>query len=228
MTSALLACLVIQGPTTPIYVDGEGYLRFMVEGKVAFRREASLSINQGVLSDERGNPIAPRVNVMADAEKLEIDLEGNVVALAHGSKLSLGRIVLTVFSGSQPAGPADGYAIARDRGSLVDPGSGAAGVIRTGRRGQTPAGKATLPANRTSPARGSEASVSSDPTIRVRAFAPVEGPQIFLGDVADLEGVGSQQDALAAVSLGDSPALGVEPRLSVSSECSTRCASRAV
>lgn len=204
MTTALIVSVVLQGTISPIFVDGEGYLRFLVDGKVAFRREASLTIREGVLTDEQGNPVVPRLEVGQGTEGLSVDLEGNVTGSSGSGKRPLGRLVLTIFSGEQPQSNGI-YAIARGRGSLADPGSTTAGVIRMGRRGQTPSNRAVK--------ASSSAERTAMPTIRIREASSVDGPQILLGDVAELEGVGTHGDALAAVSLGDSPPLGVERSL---------------
>jgi hypothetical protein len=209
MTSVLIACIVgLAGPTAKVSVDGEGYLRFVRDGRVVYARSATLSIADGKLSQEAGCPVAPTISVSGSPAKIEVDLEGNVRGAYGGQTRLLGRLVLAVFAGAGPTPDTSGLMVASDRPTLANPGEGATGVIRSSGSSAevTPVKPKATPIT---PEKPPAWALATGPVhITVHPLSQVSGKQFLLGEIADVEGDGA--DALRQVVIGESPALGVE------------------
>jgi hypothetical protein len=189
MIGVLLACSLVV-PSLSIRVDGDGYLRFVREGRVVYAKSATLKVSEGALVSEAGHPLAPGILISGQPTRIEIDLEGRVRGVYSAGPKELGRLVLAVFKGTVPVAGSGGYLVSTEKANLVNPGEGAVGVIRT--------------TNVAEPIAIAKPGPTS--TIEVRPLSEVSGRQFTLGEIADLEG----HDALAPIVMGESPALGVE------------------
>ena len=198
-------CVTLLGtlaPTVKVTVDGDGYLRFAKDGRVVYAKSASLTVVDGRLSHESGVPVAPTITCGANPSSIEVDLEGNVKATLSGKPQLLGRLVLAVFTGTQPTADASTFLVASARPSLANPGEGVAGVIRM-------SGSPSAPVRTEKPVATNEKVVTQSGTaITVRPLSEVDDRQFTLGEIADIKAPNA--DALAAVIVGESPAIGVE------------------
>lgn len=218
MLATLVFALTTAAPALDVRVDGEGYLRFLREGRVVYAKSALLVVTDGALASNLGPPVAPRLAVPTGAT-VAVDLEGNVTATVGGKAQAVGRLVL---AGEVAMTPRDGFLISANRPSLGSPGEGAFGVIRTGGR----AGLATVHAEhrttstevsanaKTNPLRRpapTETAVwrGGKPTILVQADSQVDGDQILLGQIAKIHASPEMLSRLEGLSLGASPVVGV-------------------
>lgn len=201
MMSLLLACSLAL-PSLEITVEGDGYLRFVRDQRVVYAKSASLSVAQGVLVSDTGLPVAPTITVSGQPAKLEIDLEGRITATYPAGQKEVGRLVLALFRGTTPTAGSGGFLVSSEKPTLANPGEGTTGVIRmtapTKSTGSTGPWKTT--ATPGPPPKFDAARVD------VRAVSEVSGRQFTLGEIAEVHG----NEALAAVVMGESPALGVE------------------
>lgn len=199
MMSTLFGCLLVASSVSvQVSVDGDGYLRFVREGRVVYAKEATLAVVAGQIASVDGHPVTPGIPASSSPVRLEVDLEGRVSGVFEGSKRPLGRLVLATFSGVQPTRDRDGYLVATVRPTLANPGEGKAGVVRMAGIGTTVPPKQT-------PAKSTPSGTNR---IAVRATSEVAGRQFTLGEIADVQG--PDAETLAQIVVGESPALGVE------------------
>src|SRR5579871_6059768 len=128
MTSLCLGLALATTPGLTVRVDGEGYLRFVREGRIVYATSASLTCQNSVLGS-KGLPLVPAIRIPANAIRLDVDLSGNVVASTNLGKTACGQIVLARFS--TPLASESGFLISTTRASLGNPGDGMFGVIRS-------------------------------------------------------------------------------------------------
>lgn len=179
----------------PVKVDGEGYLRFVREGRVVYAASANLTVTKGLLGSGE-LPLTPTVRIPANAIKLEVDLSGNIVAVAGAQRTDCGRLVLSRFD--TPPTADRGYFVSVNRATLGNPGEGLFGVIRT-----SAATSSTSP-GKTAPVAGGKAVVT------IQAVSEVSADQVTLGDVALINGDAKVQEALAGMVYGPTPAIGID------------------
>lgn len=130
ITTALL--LQVPPPTSlKIQVDGEGYLRFLRDGRTVYAKDAELVLRNGVLSHVSGPSLLPNVRYSGDIQNIEVALDGEIRVITNGTSKTLGRIVLATFADDVRPIPSSGFYVAADRPSLGNPGEGALGVIRS-------------------------------------------------------------------------------------------------
>ncbi|HRI44568.1 MAG TPA: hypothetical protein PLL78_06100 [Fimbriimonadaceae bacterium] len=201
MIGVLLACSLAL-PSLKIDVEGDGYLRFVRDGRIVYAKSATLTLSEGVLVSEAGHPVAPTIMVSGQPTKLEIDLEGRVRAAYSAGPKEVGRLVLALFKGTAPAAGSGGFLVSSEKPTLVNPGEGATGVIRMSGPA-TPSKSLGTPKTTTKPV---DAPKSDAARIDVRAVSEVSGRQFTLGEIAEIQG----NEALAAIVMGESPALGIE------------------
>jgi hypothetical protein len=196
MTTVLFSLLLAQSAGLPIRVEGDGFLRFMKEGRVVYTRSATLVARGGQVVHSSGIPLLPSVDGAIDGAVLTVDPNGDIKA--GGRKL--GRIILAVFPPDlRPVASGDFY-IAADRPKAAFPGAEGAGRIVSG--------SSPSPSPRPAPA-------AAAPSFRVevRPANEVEGDLIRLGDIASITGPEAMTVRLRSLELGTTPALGVSRTL---------------
>src|SRR5690349_21408730 len=97
LTTLVVALTLTAPPTLKVTVDGEGYLRFVNQGRVVYASTATLGVVGGQLSHANGSPLLPAVRIPGTTSSLEISLEGEVLATTTTGKSTVGRLVLAVF-----------------------------------------------------------------------------------------------------------------------------------
>lgn len=188
MTLALLTTLLLAGPSLDVRVEGDGYLRLGRGPRTVYATRASLARVNGALGTASGDLLLPRLPIPASGD-LQIDLEGNVTA----GKTSVGRLVLARFPQGTRLTPTEGAFTTITRPTLVNPGEGDAGVIRSG-------------ATRANAGPSNEAATGV--TINIPARSEVEGEQFTIGDIAKIDGDPALVTAVAAVNMGYAPVVG--------------------
>lgn len=211
---ALLPTLILAGAHVEVRVDGDGYLRFVRDGRVAYAKAAVLEAHDGKLCHVAGPAILPTVRMPEGVEAIAVDLEGRVTCTAAGRTTEVGRLVLALFEGGTAMREVDGLLVSPDRPRVGNPGEGVHGVIRTG---SAPAPARTLPVGpiRTQPTGDpapTQAFTGKGAVIVVRQRSEVAGESILLGEIADIQAAPELLAQLRAVVLGDTPPMGV-PRI---------------
>lgn len=114
-----------------ISVDGDGYLRLAREGRAVYAKTATITITSaGKVITEAGDTLLPTISAPANTQRLEVDLEGNILAVRAATKSPLGRLVLAIFPEGAVLNEKNGVLLAGDRPKLGSPGEGTSGVIR--------------------------------------------------------------------------------------------------
>lgn len=214
-----------QGGGLDIRVDGEGYLRFVSEGKVVYAKSASLIINNGRLGVDSGAKLVPAIEATS-LRNLTVDLEGNV---KQGS-MPVGRIVLALFDAELQAKDAGGFYTSSSRPRLGDPGDGSNGVIRLAGSNN---GTTTSPMKAGGPVKD-HSSVKQDQVltqtktlaslamdtpkvadsgsieITVPDSIEADGSSFTLGEIASIRAPLALSKKLNDIVIGDTPPLGID------------------
>jgi hypothetical protein len=189
-----------------VQVDGEGLMRFLVDGRIAFAKRATLTVEDGVLCFNHAR-LMPRVSVPGTPDRLDVDLDGRLLGTYGGQRRLLGRIVLAMFSDEAALVERDGFLVSELRPTLGNPGEGTCGVIRSGSDVRTT--KAVVQdVIRKEPLRVAPSAASESVTITVRPESVVEGEAILLGEIAEIRGPKELCDRIAQVCVGEQPVVG--------------------
>jgi hypothetical protein len=132
--------------------------------------------------------LTPAIRVPATAVKIEVDLSGNVIAVAGATRNECGRIVLARFESAPTVDR--GFLVSTNRASLGNPGEGLFGVIRT------------------SGTSSASSTKSGKPLIAVQAVSEVSGDQVTLADVAQISG--DAKAAIGAIVYTTTPTIGID------------------
>lgn len=206
--TALLLTSVLLPATTTIRVDGEGYLRLALAGRLVYAKSATLMSVDGRLGTKAGAMVMPAIAIEPEADSIDVDLEGNVSATTAGKRSLRGKLVLAVFEDSASLALKDGFYVAATRPKLVQPGEGLAGVIR-GEGKAEPSKTPNRPEIKTALPAASPASTGRT-FIRIHPESEVEGSRYTIGDVATVEGDEKIAAAVRMIELGATPPIGVD------------------
>lgn len=228
MTSFLLA-LALASPTLSIHVEGDGYLRLAREGRVVYATAAKISVSDGHLAAGDA-AFLPAINVPSSATALDIDLQGEVFAVTGSNRALIGQLVLATFAKSSIVTQDGPFFMASDRPTLGNPGDGFNGVIRvdgaakatssdqTGKQEKPTSTAAAQHPNAQRPTPN--ASVSHLPSgsaeIAIHSESQIQGENITLGDIADIDAAAGFKAQLAATDMGRAPIVGVTRGLDTS------------
>ncbi len=202
MISTLVALLAL-APTVHVHVDGDGYLRFVRDGRTVYAKEAVLTVTDGKLASTGGPLLNPRVQVPAGVTELKVDMAGRVFGVASGVESELGRIVLALFPEDVRLVVDNGFLVSSYRPTVSDPGDGVAGVLRTGAAGEKTATTIVTAA----------ATVSGGIEIQLKQSAEVVGKVFTLGDIAVVVADAAVKSRIDALEVSTTPALGVPFRM---------------
>jgi hypothetical protein len=196
MIGTLLSAIIIAPSLAlSVRVDGEGYLRFVRDGRIVYASSTTLTVQSGVLG-AKGFPLTPAIRIPANAVRLNVDLAGNILVVVGTSKATCGRLVLSAFAGK--LADDKGFLTSAQRATLGNPGEGTFGVIRT-----TP-----LLANSAAPEHPLATSASA--TVSVNLLSEVQGDKVTLGEIANVSGDVHAQHSLSQISLGSTPPVGID------------------
>lgn len=195
MVFALALSLI--APTVHVSVDGDGYLRFVRDGRTVYAREADLTVVDGKLASPLGPVLNPRVQVPADVTELSVDLAGVVFGETSGVKRELGRIVLAMFPEDVRLVVDSGFLVSSYRPEVSDPGVGLAGVVRTAALSTTVTVPATI----------------AGIQIQLRDTVEVDGKTFTLGEIATVVADAGEKTRIEGLEISTTPALGVPYRM---------------
>lgn len=197
MIAALISSLALATTVSlPLRVDGEGYLRFIRDGRIVYATSAALVVDSGQLVF-KGLPLTPSVRVAGTVVRLEVDLSGTIVAVTPKGRSSCGRIVLAKFD--TPPTEDRGFLVSLTRATLGSPGEGLFGVIRSANA------TAAAPPVTVMPAIPSGAA-----TVTVRKLCEVEAASVTLGDIASIDADPATKSAMAAIEYCNTPPVGID------------------
>jgi len=230
----LLIAAAFTGPILKVRVDGEGYLRFIRDGRAVYAKEAALQISNGTLADSAGDPVLPSIEIGSNAADLAVDLEGNIYTTVQGKRNKSGQLVLALFPASEAFRTEDVVLVADDRPKLGNPGDDAFGVVRlipgfdvaTPKVTVTPIALKSQPASFVVPeplanqfltkgqapkSKGATKVVNTGTglQITVQEHSVVEGDHILLGQIAQIDGDANLVEKASTIDLGDTPSTGV-------------------
>jgi|SRR5579862_9115 len=195
----IVALALASALSLPVKVDGEGYLRFVREGRIVYATSATLAIQGGVLGS-RGLPLTPAVRVPAQATKLEVDLAGNISADVPDGRKPCGQIVLARFD--TKLAEDNGFLVTMGRARIGNPGEGLFGVIRTTITGS---GIQT---------QGPE--YVGQPSIVVRKVTEIEGDVVTLGDIGTITAEPATKATLEELAFCSTPSIGIDMAVTAS------------
>lgn len=127
------------GNVLDLAISGDGFFQVeMPDGSTAYTRDGNFSRDSsGMLVNNSGLPIAGQIEVPADALRLDISQDGNIVAtLSDGTAVDLGQLELAKFAnngGLEAIG--DNLYVETESSGLAffgTPGSEGFGVVRQG------------------------------------------------------------------------------------------------
>lgn len=208
----LLTVFPALGLAQQVRVDGDGYLRLIRDGRVVFSKTGTLAVVGGRLGFGNAT-FLPSINYAGDVRALRIDLDGTI----RNGESVIGQLVLGVFTTSPQF--TDGYFVSPDRPRLVNPGEGTYGVIRMD--GVT-APAPRKPSSTVKPVETPSPTPSAIPeppsggiTIVLRPLSETGSGVITLGEIAEFRGLKSMIESARAVSLGDTPPIGVDRKITM-------------
>ncbi len=198
---ALVASLTIASAGgIAVRVEGTGYLRFALEGRVVYARAARIAISDGLVRHESGAPLLPSLSAPKDASALFVDSDGAVRFAGDSGSRPSGRILLARFDEGTPLEASGPFFLSKRRPILGYPGENGFGSIVAEARSHT------SPPGRPEPARSSD---TSRTRVSSSGSAEVGGESMLLGNLAKIEGQGATAESLRRLDLGPPPALGV-------------------
>lgn len=184
MIATIVSSFLLFAPASPVTVrvDGEGYLRFLRDGRLVFAKDAKLVVRGGKLAHWDGPLVTPNV-ALAEGQDFTIGLDGTILSAGR----DVGRLVLAIFPDDIRPIESQGFLVAAERPQLANPGEGIAGVIRT-------EGKAEMPKSPPVEESRDETPVASPKTVAggvappTEAFLKAGGVQIVIDDMTEVEG----------------------------------------
>ena len=116
---ALVAISVAaQAQTATVRVEGEGYLRFLREGRAVYAKTASLSILSGELKEKSGVSFLPPIYFPSKATGFRVADDGWVTAVTTSGETKVARLMLARFGAGGGLEASGSFLTARDRASL--------------------------------------------------------------------------------------------------------------
>lgn len=130
MVHVLLGIFSLATMSTPVQVDGYGYMRFAREGEVVYAKQVELTVFEGKIVSAEHLPVLPIIEVEGKPDRLTVSLQGEITATFGSSSKVVGRLVLADFPQDVRPVESNGYLKVFGKAKLGDPGDGLFGVIR--------------------------------------------------------------------------------------------------
>lgn len=197
LNSLVVLLLGYTAPSVSVHVEGDGYLRFVKDGRSVYSREATLTIQDGRLADSRGPLITPSLFVSGEPDAILIEPNGTICISVKARKVVIGRLLLVRLSESSNDG--DGFLITNERGISGLPGQAGMGTILTSNSSRAATKSVAQPIKLNS--QGIQ--------IDVRSKSEVPGDQFSLGEIAEIVGNSAETEQLKKIVIGDTPSWGV-------------------
>lgn len=192
----VLAIAAGLGPRLSVRVEGDGYLRFLQNGRVVYARQAELSAVDGRLSGGGGAWVSPTLHVAENASRLDVESDGRVYAVVSGARNPVGRLALALYPEASPKNRVGDFWAFQDRPTLAYPGEAGAGRIMAGSATAAP----PVPV-RTDP----KPVLSGTATVTVRDDTTSDDGMVTLGQIATIEGDPALVATLGAIELAPTP-----------------------
>jgi len=231
-----VSSLALAGGPAPIVnvrVDGDGYLRFVRDGKMVYAKTAKLTVIDGRIAHVSGAMLVPAIN-LPEGLTFTVNLEG----LVESGSTPYGQMVLALFPSALAVVDKDGLSASTLRPTLGNPGEGANGVIRlvTGTATVTKAtstnptlkretapdvpeltgaqskvgGTAPHPTTPVNTKTSSQTGIGSGIRVTVPDRIEVDTESFSLGQIATISGTENDKEQIGRIELGDTPPLGVD------------------
>lgn len=201
MLTSLAVLISVLAPSVPVHVEGDGYLRFVRDGRTVYAKQAVLTVVGEALASAEGPVVSPRVQVSGSPTSITVSTDGRVSAAYAGASQEVGRLVLAVFPEDVRPVVEKGFLVSSYRPSVSAPGEQGAGVVLS--TGATVA-----------PIAVARPTTTGVVEIVLRESAQVEGSTFTLGDIADVSADDSTKSRLSALEVSTTPALGVSYKMS--------------
>jgi hypothetical protein len=215
MLISLLLLASAQSHKIDVRVEGDGYIRFVRDGRAVYAKAARLSVKDGQLVNAYGDTPMPKIPVNGDGS-FEVDEEGFVYGHLAAGRRRVGRFVLAQFDDEQALLLREGVIVAANRPSrLGNAGEDGWGVIKLIENKPEPAplgGASTGAAGALAAVNPPVHSARSAEgvSIQVAAHSEVAGDKILLGDIAEISADPATRAVLAAIDLGETPPFGAK------------------
>ena len=196
LLSLVLIVLASSAQAERIRVEGDGYLRVVKDGRLAFCKEGELQIVDGRLAVD-GAQVLPAIGVQGLLTQVTVELDGTVMVGAS----TAGRLVLALFAEHQPSGT--GIFTSSLRAEVGNPGEGTNGVVRYGVK--TVAAPSAVSSG--SALRIDKSTLGSGLSITIKPSAAVSADYVVVGDVVDMSGNVVTAEQIGKIELARSPAL---------------------
>lgn len=181
----LLAAIALAGPTVSVRVEGSGYLRFALDGRVVYAKAAKLTVTRGHLADVGGAEVLPTFGVPDAASDLKIGGDGHVWATTGGGTTAIGTLILAKFDHEGALSPNGAYLVSKSRPILGHPGANGFGMLVTESPWDTQAA-ALSPSVKQS---GSQAEANVDLLrITLKERIETDAARAVLGEIAQIQG----------------------------------------
>ena len=202
MLSTFAALLTLAAPSVPVYVDGDGYMRFLRDGRTVYSKQTVLTVVDEKLASADGPLVNPRIQVPGSPDAITVTLDGRVVAKYAGKDTELGRLTIALFPDDVRPVVDKGFLVSSYRPTLADAGVDTAGVVRTGKPGES---TATVTVYSPETLAGGTGAIE----INLRESVQIEGKAITLGDIADVTADDATKARLNTLEVATAPPLGV-------------------
>lgn len=189
-----LTLLLAASVQTTISVEGDGYLRFVQEGRTVYAKAATLHVRNGQLASIEGPRLLPAVAISSQPTGITVSEDGRITIDTNAGSFVAGRIRLARFPSNATLEPVGSFLVATLRPELGFPGENGFGNI--GHLGQ-PETPRSLQSN-------------SSVRIVVKPRSEVSSDRFKLGDIAEVKAPEAIAAKLRSVDIGDSPSYGVE------------------
>jgi len=210
---AIVAIFAASAIANEIRIDGEGYLRFVRDGRAIYAKTADLSIQNGELKEKSGVSFLPPIQISQNAVDFRIAEDGWVFFRSSKGEARTARLLIARFS-SALTETENTFFVARDRAALgfaTEDGFGKI-VSKTEERKTINENQISNLKSQISNSNNQNALTFQRPnarTLRISlpATATVEGPRFMLGEVAQCSGQGTE--LAKTLDLGTAPVHGV-------------------
>lgn len=209
--TTLAALTLVSGAwlSVEVSIDGPGYLRFALEGRIVYAKSATLQVQGGRLAHPTGAPLVPTVPAPSAMESLSITEDGWVQGRSQVGESRLGRIVLAQVAGSPTLLDAGLLAFSQ-RPRVGFPASEGWGKMVIGKSG------VTLRPEETSEPATSPLQTPGSLILRASERVEVDAGPIQLLDLLQLEGKSEWRPLLETIEIAKAPPVGVPLKISKS------------
>ena len=203
---ALVAFFTVSAIANDIRIEGEGYLRFVRDGRAVYAKSATLAIINGELKEKSGVSFLPSIQVSQNAVDFRISEDGWVFVRSAKGESRAARLLIARFANSLSE-TSDGLFVARERATLGFAGEDGFGKIISKNESALSNLKSQISNSDNRNASTPQRLNAGQTRIVLPTIATVNGPKFTLGEVAEIQG---QRAELAKVlDLGTAPVHGV-------------------